>query len=105
MKENQCLKDQLIEEEKMRDDLDQYNRRENLEFHGIPLNPNENTNHIIKANDLMKENQCLKDQLIEEEKMRDDLDHYNRRENLEFHCIPLNPNENINHIIKATAKN
>ena len=37
MKENQCLKDQLIEEEKMRDDLDQYNRRKNLEFHGIPL--------------------------------------------------------------------
>ena len=36
MKENQCLKDQLIEEEKIRDDLDQYNRRENLEFHGIP---------------------------------------------------------------------
>ena len=33
----------------MRDDLDQYNRRENLEFHGIPLNPNENTNHIIKT--------------------------------------------------------
>ena len=30
MKENQCLKDQLIEEEKMRDDLDQYNRRENF---------------------------------------------------------------------------
>ena len=49
MKENQCLKDQLIEEEKMRDDLDQYNRRENLEFHGIPLNPNENINHIIKT--------------------------------------------------------
>ena len=49
MKENQYLKDQLIEEEKMRDDLDQYNRRENLGFHGIPLNPNENTNHIIKA--------------------------------------------------------
>ena len=33
----------------MRDDLDQYNRRENLEFHSIPLNPNENTNHIIKT--------------------------------------------------------
>ena len=33
----------------MRDDLDQYNRRENLEFHGIPLNPNEDTNHIIKT--------------------------------------------------------
>ena len=49
MKENQCFKDQLIEEEKIRDDLDQYNRRENLEFHGIPLNPNENTNHIIKT--------------------------------------------------------
>ena len=48
MKENQYLKDQLIEEKKIRDDLDQYNRRENLEFHGIPLNPNENTNHIIK---------------------------------------------------------
>ena len=47
MKENQCLKEQLIE--KMRDDLDQYNRRENLEFHGIPLNPNENINDIIKA--------------------------------------------------------
>ena len=49
MKENQYLKDQLIEEEKMRDGLDQYNRRENLEFHGIPLNPNENINHIIKT--------------------------------------------------------
>ena len=47
MKENQCLKDQLIEEEKMRDNSDQYNRRENLEFHGIPLNPNKNTNHIF----------------------------------------------------------
>ena len=33
----------------MRDDLNQYYRRENLEFHGIPNDPNENTNHIIKA--------------------------------------------------------
>ena len=49
MKEDQFLKDQLIEEEKMGDDLDQYNRKENLEFHGIPLNSVENTNHIIKA--------------------------------------------------------
>ena len=48
MKENQCLKEQLIEE-KMREDLDQYHRRENLEFHGIPNDPNENTNHIIKT--------------------------------------------------------
>ena len=36
-------------EEKMRDDWDQYPRRENLEFPGIPKDPNENTNHIIKA--------------------------------------------------------
>ena len=57
-----------------------------------------------KTDDLMKENQCLKDQLIEEEKMRDDLDQYNRRENLEFHGIPLNPNENTNYIIKTMAK-
>ena len=57
-----------------------------------------------KTDDLMKENQCLKDQLIEEEKMRDDLDQYNRRENLEFHGIPLNPNEDTNHIIKTMAK-
>ena len=49
MKENQCLKEQLIEKEKMRDDLDQYNRRRNSEFHGIPINPNKNTSHIIKA--------------------------------------------------------
>ena len=32
-----------------------------------------------KTDDLMKENQCLKDQLIEEEKMRDDLDQYKKR--------------------------
>ena len=57
-----------------------------------------------KNDDLMKENQCLKDQLIEEEKMRDDLDQYNRRENLEFHGIFLNPNENTNRIIKTVAK-
>ena len=49
MKENQCLKNHLIEEEKMKDDMDQYNKRKNLEFYSIPRNPNENTNHIIKA--------------------------------------------------------
>ena len=49
MKENQFLKEQLIEEEKMRNNLDQNQKRENLEFHGIPNDPNENTNHVIKA--------------------------------------------------------
>ena len=49
MKENQCLKEQEKNEEKMRDDWDRYHRRENLEFPGIPKDPNENTNHIIKA--------------------------------------------------------
>ena len=29
--------------------MDQYNRRENLEFHGIPISPDKNTKHIIKA--------------------------------------------------------
>ena len=57
-----------------------------------------------KTDDLMKENQCLKDQLIQEENMRDHLDQYNRRENFKFHGISCNPNENINHIIKAMAK-
>ena len=33
----------------MRDDLDQYHKRENLEFDSIPNDPNKNTNHIIKA--------------------------------------------------------
>ena len=36
-------------EEKMRDDWDQYHRRENLEFYVISNNRNKNTNHIIKA--------------------------------------------------------
>ena len=36
-------------EEKMRDDWDQYHRRENLKFYGIPNNQNKNTNYIIKA--------------------------------------------------------
>ena len=33
----------------MRDYLDQYHRRENLKFHGMPKDPNKNTNYIIKA--------------------------------------------------------
>ena len=49
MKKNQCLKEQLIEKEKMRDDLNQYSRRENSEFYGIPINPNKNTSHIIQV--------------------------------------------------------
>ena len=46
--EIQDLKDQLKEQEKIRDDFEQYHRRENLEFHGIPITKNENTNYIIK---------------------------------------------------------
>ena len=48
--ENQIkeLQKQLREESLMRDDLGQYIRRENLEFHGIPYTLNENTNHIVK---------------------------------------------------------
>ena len=42
------LQDQLNMECQMRDDLGQYIRRENLEFHGIPVTLNEDTNHIVK---------------------------------------------------------
>ena len=49
MKEVETLKKHIVEHEKMHDALDQYQRRENLEFHGIPVTLNENTNHIIKT--------------------------------------------------------
>ena len=42
------LEKQISEQDTLRDELDQYNRRENLEFHGIPEQINENTNLIIK---------------------------------------------------------
>ena len=42
------LEKQISEQDTLRDELDQYNRRENLEFHGIPEQINENTNFIIK---------------------------------------------------------
>ena len=42
------LEKQISEQDTLRDDLDQYNRRENLKFHGILEQINENTNFIIK---------------------------------------------------------
>ena len=42
------LEKQISEQDTLRDEVDQYNRRENLEFHGIPEQINENTNFIIK---------------------------------------------------------
>ena len=42
------MEKQISEQDTLRDELDQYNRRENLEFHGIPEQINENTNFIIK---------------------------------------------------------
>ena len=42
------LEKQISEQDTLRDDLDQYNQRKNLEFHGIPEQINENTNFIIK---------------------------------------------------------
>lgn len=47
--EIESLKQQLIDQDIARDELDQYHRRDNLEFHGIPEKINENTNHIIKS--------------------------------------------------------
>ena len=33
---------------KLRDELEQYGRWDNLEFHEIPVLPNKNTNYVIK---------------------------------------------------------
>ena len=45
----EILRNNLNEQEKCRDDLEQVQRRDNLEFHGIPQIQNENTNFIIKS--------------------------------------------------------
>ena len=42
------LESKIKREAILRDELEQYRRRDNLEIHGIPVSPNENTNEIIK---------------------------------------------------------
>ena len=49
IKEFEDIKIKLNDQEKAKDDLDQYQRRENLEFHGIPATQNEDTNNIIRT--------------------------------------------------------
>ena len=44
----QILNLKLTEEEKQRDSLDQYIRRNNLKFHGVPFEKAENTDLVIK---------------------------------------------------------
>ena len=48
--ENECeeIKNKLLAKETELDNLEQYGRRENLEFHGVPVQQNENTNKIIQ---------------------------------------------------------
>ena len=48
MKKNQCLKEQIIKEEKMINDLHQYNKKENLEFQGMPKDPNKRQTILLK---------------------------------------------------------
>ena len=42
------LESKIEKETILRDELEQYGIRDNLEIHGIPVSPNENTNEIIK---------------------------------------------------------
>ena len=42
------LESKIEKETTLRDELEQYGRRDNLEINGIPVSPNENTNEIIK---------------------------------------------------------
>ena len=42
------LESKIEKETILRDELEQYGRRDNLEIHRIPVSPNENTNEIIK---------------------------------------------------------
>ena len=41
-------RNKLLERETELDNLEQYGRRENLEFHGVPVQQNENTNKIVQ---------------------------------------------------------
>ena len=42
------LENKIEKETILRNELEQYGRRDNLEIHGIPVSPNENTNELIK---------------------------------------------------------
>ena len=44
----ESLRNNLNEQGNCQDDLEQVQRKKNLEFHGIPQIQNENTNFIIK---------------------------------------------------------
>ena len=48
--ENECeeIRNKLLAKKTELDNLEQYGRRKNLEFHGVPLQQNENTNKIIQ---------------------------------------------------------